>query len=258
MGGGTTNNLHYNELRHARREPGSEQLLVILLVKLAVAASLASILTRSQRFPAHAACAKNGRSRSASRWRVGLRRRSSARASATRVLTHGAYSAVDLGLEGSLVMGMLGGYVTGTVLGRADLHPGDVQRRICHAAAGRGRRAGRPAARRAPDKEAIWKFSPFPDLSLCTADSQAATCGCPPSACSACWRFCLSELLRSAMAPAFFRTARRLRAPAAMGASVALDCRPLSTPPLCSPPCCRSRSGTATATRRSWSSSSCG
>ena len=36
---------------------------------------------------------------------------------AARTLTHGDYAAVDLGLEGSLVMGLLGGYVTGLLSG---------------------------------------------------------------------------------------------------------------------------------------------
>ena len=35
-----------------------------------------------------------------------------------------------------------------------------------HAAAGRRRRAGRPAARLAPDPEEIWRFSPFFDLNI--------------------------------------------------------------------------------------------
>ena len=36
---------------------------------------------------------------------------------AARVVTGSSYQAVDLGLEGSLVMGMLGGYVTGLLAG---------------------------------------------------------------------------------------------------------------------------------------------
>ena len=90
------------------------QHLLILLVKLAVAASLASILTRStgfqrmlmreertltQRVKMALVCAVI--------YGAGV---------AVRVGSH-AYQAVDLGMEGSLVMGMLGGYVTGLVAG---------------------------------------------------------------------------------------------------------------------------------------------
>ena len=91
-----------------------EQHLVIPLVKLAVAASLASILVR-----------------------IGVLRRALMRDErtllqrvhfalgfsaifgagvATRIVT-GVYQAVDLGLEGSLLAGILGGYVTGLISG---------------------------------------------------------------------------------------------------------------------------------------------
>src|SRR3954470_7575356 len=91
-----------------------DQHLVILLVKLAVAASLASILTRSGRFQRMLMREE----------RTLAQRVQMALVSAvifgsgvlTRVVTSG-YQAVDLGLEGSLVMGMLGGYVTGLVAG---------------------------------------------------------------------------------------------------------------------------------------------
>src|SRR6202158_3654558 len=92
-----------------------DQHLVILLVKLAVAASLASILTRSARF----------QQRLMREERTLAQRVQMALVSAlifgsgvlTRVVTRDAYQAVDLGLEGSLVMGMLGGYVTGLLAG---------------------------------------------------------------------------------------------------------------------------------------------
>src|SRR5216117_3890009 len=91
-----------------------DQHLVILLVKLAVAASLASILTRSGRFQRMLMREERTLTQRvqmalvcASFFGAGV---------ATRVLTH-EYKAVDLGLEGSLVMGMLGGYVTGLLSG---------------------------------------------------------------------------------------------------------------------------------------------
>ena len=84
-----------------------------------------------------------------------------------RVLTHNDYAAVDLGLEGSLVMGMLGGYVTGLVSGVLISIPamfnGELMSMPLLAAVGV---LGGLLRDVAPDKEAIWKFSPFPDLTL--------------------------------------------------------------------------------------------
>jgi two-component system LytT family sensor kinase len=84
-----------------------------------------------------------------------------------RVLTHNDYAAVDLGLEGSLVMGMLGGYVTGLFSGVLISIPamfnGELMSMPLLAAVGV---LGGVLRDVAPDKEAIWKFSPFPDLSL--------------------------------------------------------------------------------------------
>ena len=83
---------------------------VILLVKLAVAASLASILTRSAAFQ-----------RMLMREERTLVQRVEMALSgamifgtgvAIRIATAGNYRALDLGLEGALVFGMMGGYVT--------------------------------------------------------------------------------------------------------------------------------------------------
>ncbi len=141
-----------------------EQPLVTLLVKLAVAASLASILTRSgaftrmlmreertltQRIHMALVCAAI--------FGLGV---------ATRVATRGVYQAVDLGLEGSLVMGMLGGYVTGLLSGVLISLPSvyaEPLSMVLLAAAGV---LGGLLRDLAPDKELIWKFSPFPELSL--------------------------------------------------------------------------------------------
>src|SRR5215470_14505139 len=98
--------------------------LVILLVKLAVAASLASILTRFGAFQRMLMREE----------RTLVQRVHMALVCAvifgsgvlTRVVTHGNYQAVDLGLEGSLVMGMLGGYVTGLLAGVLISVPGMV------------------------------------------------------------------------------------------------------------------------------------
>src|SRR5689334_5958532 len=139
------------------------QHLLILLVKLAVAASLASILTRSsgfqrmlmreertltQRIQMALVCALI--------YGAGV---------AVRVGTHGAYQAVDLGMEGSLVMGMLGGYVTGLVAGVFIALPALFEAKpltmLLFAAAGV---MGGLLRDLAPNKEFIWKFTPDPTL----------------------------------------------------------------------------------------------
>ena len=141
-----------------------EQHLAILLVKLAVAASLASLLTRSTRFTEMLMREE----------RTLLQRVQMAFVSAlifgsgvlTRVFTHDAYQAVDLGLEGSLVMGMLGGYVTGLLAGVLISIPamfnGELMSMILFAAAGV---LGGLLRDFAPDREAIWRLT-FPDQAL--------------------------------------------------------------------------------------------
>jgi two-component system, LytTR family, sensor kinase len=141
-----------------------DQHLVILLVKLAVAASLASILTRSGRFQRMLMREE----------RTLAQRVQMALVSAlifgsgvlTRVVTRDAYQAVDLGLEGSLVMGMLGGYVTGLLAGVLISIPamfnGELMSMTLFAAAGV---LGGLLRDVAPDTEAIWKLT-FPDQAL--------------------------------------------------------------------------------------------
>ncbi len=145
--------------------PAINELLVILLVKLAVAASLASILTRSQRFQRMLL-----REERTLTQRVQMAVVCAAIFGSgvlARVLTRDAYAAVDLGLEGSLVMGMLGGYITGLLSGVLISIPamftGELMSMPLFAAVGV---LGGLLRDVAPDKEAIWKFSPFPDLSL--------------------------------------------------------------------------------------------
>src|SRR6266852_1461468 len=142
-----------------------DQHLVILLVKLAVAASLASILTRSQRFQRMLL-----REERTLAQRVQMALVCAAIFGSgvlARVLTKGEYAAVDLGLEGSLVMGMLGGYVTGLLAGVLISIPamlnGELMSMTLLAAVGV---LGGLLRDLAPDKEAIWKFTPFPDLAL--------------------------------------------------------------------------------------------
>ncbi len=141
------------------------QLLVFLLVKLAVAASIASFLSRfgwfqrmlmredrmlSQRVQLALVCSLIF---GAGVW--------------TRIATHGNYQAVDIGLEGSLVMGMIGGYVTGLFAGVLTSIPamlgGELMTMPLLAAAGV---MGALLRDLAPDKEFIWRFTPFPELAM--------------------------------------------------------------------------------------------
>src|SRR6266571_4445412 len=132
-----------------------EQHLVILMVKLAVAASLASVLTRSTRFTQMLM-----REERTLIQRVQMALVSAAIFSlgvAARVVTGDGYQAVDLGLEGSLVMGMLGGYVTGLLAGVLISIPamfnGELLTMILFAAVGV---LGGLLRDLAPDTEAIW------------------------------------------------------------------------------------------------------
>ncbi len=140
------------------------QYLVILLVKLAVAASLASILTRSAAFQR---MLMREERRLDQRVKMAL---VCAAIFGTGVLTRvvaPAYSAVDLGLEGSLVIGMLGGYVTGLLAGILISLPAmfhaELMTMPLFAAVGV---LGGLLRDVAPDKEFIWKFTPFPDLAI--------------------------------------------------------------------------------------------
>jgi len=86
---------------------------------------------------------------------------------ATRVLTSSSYLAVDLGLEGTLLAGILGGYVTGLVSGILISIPAMFhhERLTMPLLAAIGVLGGlvRDCA---PDTEDIWHFSPFFDLNL--------------------------------------------------------------------------------------------
>jgi two-component system LytT family sensor kinase len=142
-----------------------EQLLVTLLVRLAVAASLASILLRSSRF--QRALMREERSlveRLAMAVGCGV---FFAAGVATRVLTHNTYQAVDLGLEGSFVLGIVGGYVTGLLSGILISVPavlnGELLTMLLFAGAGV---LGGLLRDLAPEPEDIWRFSPFFDLSV--------------------------------------------------------------------------------------------
>jgi len=141
-----------------------EQHLVALLIRLGVVASLASILVRSKAFKRMLLREQRTLNQRlllalslASIFGTGV---------AIRVVTH-SYSAVDLGFEGSLLAGILGGYVTGLVSGCLISLPAMIGREFLTLPllAGLGALGGllRDCA---PDTEEIWRFSPVFDLSF--------------------------------------------------------------------------------------------
>jgi two-component system LytT family sensor kinase len=144
--------------RRAMLEP---QQLVILLLRLAVAASLASILSRFSGFQRMLM-----REERTLVQRVKLAVAGSAfygTGVAIRVFMKiPAYQMVDLGLEGSLVMGMVGGYVTGLLSGVLISIPALFNGEFASMPllAGVGVLGGllRDIA---PEKEDVWRFSPL-------------------------------------------------------------------------------------------------
>lgn len=139
-----------------------DQQLAVLFVKLAVAASVASLLTR---IPVFARMLMRDQRTMPERlvlaagfglvFGAGV---------ATRVVTR-SYLGIDLGLEGSLLAGILGGYVTGLGAGILIAIPAIFNHELLSLPlyAGVGVLGGllRDIA---PDPEEIWRFSPFPDL----------------------------------------------------------------------------------------------
>jgi two-component system LytT family sensor kinase len=143
-----------------RRAMLETQQLVVLLLRLAVAASLASILSR---FSAFQRMLMREERTLVQRAKLAL---SCAAAYgtgvATRALNPAAYRAVDLGLEGSLVAGMVGGYVTGLLAGVLIAIPamfrGEFMSMPLFAGVGV---LGGLLRDIAPEKEDIWRFSPI-------------------------------------------------------------------------------------------------
>jgi two-component system LytT family sensor kinase len=142
-----------------------EQHLVILLVKLAVAASLASVLVRFDAFKR--TLLREGRTL-AQRFKLALGLSVTFGGSvALRVVSGNTYKAADLGLEGCMISGFVGGYVTGLLCGVLISLPaminGELLSMPLFAAAGVLGGLVRDAA---PDPEEIWKVSPFPDQNI--------------------------------------------------------------------------------------------
>ena len=135
------------------------QQLLVLLLRLAVAASLASILSR---FSAFQRMLMREERTLAQRVKLALSCSAAYGAGvATRVFSR-TYQAVDLGLEGSLVAGMVGGYVTGLLAGVLISIPavsrGEFMSMPLFAGVGV---LGGLLRDIAPEKEDIWRFSPL-------------------------------------------------------------------------------------------------
>jgi two-component system LytT family sensor kinase len=138
-----------------------------LLVKLAAMASIASVLARSSSF-------KNllmGETRTLNqRVALSLWLASAFGVSvAIRVFSKN-YPAADLGLEGSLIAGILGGYVTGLASGvlislPAMLNPSGGEQMTMPLLAAVGVLGG-VLRDLAPDTDEIWRFTPFFDLNV--------------------------------------------------------------------------------------------
>jgi two-component system LytT family sensor kinase len=142
----------------------SEQPLVNLFVKLAVAASLASILVRFRFFKNLLMTEDRTLDQ---RLRLGV---SIAMvfggAVAVRVIT-GTYTGADVGLEGSFIAGLIGGYVpgliAGTIISLAPMFHGELLSMPLFAAVGVLGGMVRDVAR---DPESIYSISPFPDRNV--------------------------------------------------------------------------------------------
>jgi two-component system LytT family sensor kinase len=138
-----------------------------LLVKLAAMASIASVLARFNSFKSLLMADSR-----TMRQRAGLSLWLAAAFGASvaiRVFSVSQnYPAADLGLEGSLIAGILGGYVTGLCSGilislPAMFPKGELLTMPLFAAVGL---LGGVLRDLAPDPEEIWRFTPFPELNL--------------------------------------------------------------------------------------------
>jgi two-component system LytT family sensor kinase len=136
------------------------QQLLTLLLRVAVAASLASILSR---FGAFQRMLMREDRTLVQRVRLSLMFSAFYGTSVLfRVLNPNKYDAVDLGLEGSLLSGMVGGYVTGLLSGILISLPavfrGELMTMLLFAGVGV---LGGLLRDLAPEKEFVWRFSPI-------------------------------------------------------------------------------------------------
>src|SRR3984957_1622792 len=148
-----------------RRPMMEPQHLLTLLLRVAVAASLASILSR---FGAFQLMLMREDRTLVQRVRLALMFSVMYVGSVLfRVLNQVKYDAVDLGLEGSLLAGMVGGYVTGLLSGILISIPavahGELMTMLLFAGVGV---LGGLLRDLAPEKEDVWRFSPMWIFSL--------------------------------------------------------------------------------------------
>ena len=144
--------------------PDLNQFLVALLVRLGIMAAVASVLARSNRFKSMLMQETRTLNQ-----RLGLSLWLSSVFAAlivTRLVSKN-YQAADLGLEGSLLAGLLGGYVTGLLSGVLISLPAFFwgQHLTLPMLAGIGVLGGL-LRDLAPEPEEVWRFSPFFDLSI--------------------------------------------------------------------------------------------
>ena len=143
-----------------------QQLLIILLIKVAGAASIASILSRSSRFLS--LLMREERTLAESLQLCLSISLLCSFGSLIRLQTH-TYAAADICLEASLLCGIVGGYVAGLIAGVVTAFPatlpmnGEYLAMPLYAAAGV---LGGLLRDLAPAREDVWRFSPFFDLSL--------------------------------------------------------------------------------------------
>ena len=144
--------------------PDLNSFLVSLLFKLGIVAAIASVLARSSRFKS--TLMRETRTLN-QRMALSLWLAVVFAAGATTRLMSRNYQAADLGLEGSLLAGLLGGYVTGLVSGVLISLPAFFwgQHLTLPLLAGIGVLGGL-LRDLAPQPEEIWRFSPFFDLSI--------------------------------------------------------------------------------------------
>ena len=139
--------------------------LVSLLVKLAVMAAVASVVARSTTF--QSMLMRESRTLSQRMNLAFCLAVVFAFGVALRVFKPGTYDAADLGLEGSLIAGLLGGYVTGLVSGILIAIPTFYRHEYLTlpllAAVGV---LGGLLRDLAPAPEEVWRFSPFLDLNI--------------------------------------------------------------------------------------------
>ncbi len=139
--------------------------IATLLIKVAVSASIASILMRFGRI--QTILLKDERTVDDRLQLAFIFSLLFGASAAVRILSHNQYQAIDLALEGSIIAGMLGGYVSGLITGLCaslpDMFVGKYMSMPLYAAAGL---VGALMHDLAPQKEDIWYFSPFIDLNL--------------------------------------------------------------------------------------------